>query len=278
MKLGTMPVHFLCGLRSGNTLLANFLAQHPQIHATGTEGVPETITHLRDTWWRNTAWTSQDAADGERRVKKMALGLIYGAYEEPLQAGKTVLSKSRGWLPLIGQIEAAMPEADPQFIVAIRDPRAVVASLEKKVRAAPWTVRDMGPSNIHTMTLAQRVDLWTRPGGLVGLHFNAIRNARNRHDDRTLLIPYWMLTEQPIAVANALADKLKLESFDGWDPDNVEQVTHEDDGVHGLDLHIIRRKIEPEQSTPWEGILDEVLEKQILDLFPDIALWANERA
>lgn len=269
-----LPIHFICGLRSGNTLLANFLGQHPDVFVTPTTGLSNPIAALRDGWWQNDAWKAWGLEQVKPRLLDSVKGLIAGFYSPEFNAGKVVIDKSRGWLPLVGVMKEALGRP-LNLIVTIRDPRAVVASLEKKYRGSPWTTRDMGPNNPHTMALGQRVDQWLSPKGLVGLHFNALRNAAACHDESVLRVPYRLLTEQPVMVANAITEKLGLAPFDGWDPNNVEQITHEDDTVHGMDLHTIRQKIEPQQGSPWEGILPQGLADEIAKRNQDIVKWAN---
>lgn len=269
-----LPIHFICGLRSGNTLLANFLGQHPDVFVTPTTGLSGPISTMRDGWWQNDAWKAWGLEKVKPRLHDSVKGLIAGFYSPEFNAGKTVIDKSRGWLPLVGVMKEALGRPI-NIIVTVRDPRAVIASLEKKYRAAPWTVRDMGPSNPNTMTLGQRVDQWLSPKGLAGFHFNAMRNAVACHDDSVLRIPYRLLTEQPIVVANAVTERLGLAPFDGWDPNNVEQITHEDDTIHGMDLHTIRQKIEPSDVVPWEGILPQPLADEIAKRNPDLVKWAN---
>ena len=47
-------IYFLVGLpRSGSTLLANILAQHPRIHVTPTSGVVDMLVTVRNGWDRN---------------------------------------------------------------------------------------------------------------------------------------------------------------------------------------------------------------------------------
>ena len=52
-------VYFLSGLpRSGSTLLANILAQHPEIYVTPTSGIVDMLVNVRNHWDQNDAFRS----------------------------------------------------------------------------------------------------------------------------------------------------------------------------------------------------------------------------
>jgi sulfotransferase len=60
-------IYFLAGLpRSGFTLLANILAQHPQIYVTPTSGVVDMLVQVRNGWDRNDAFQAMDRKLSER--------------------------------------------------------------------------------------------------------------------------------------------------------------------------------------------------------------------
>ena len=60
-------IYFLAGLpRSGSTLLANILAQHPQIHVTPTSGVVDMLVQVRNSWDRNDAFQAMERKLSEK--------------------------------------------------------------------------------------------------------------------------------------------------------------------------------------------------------------------
>jgi hypothetical protein len=61
-----------------------------------------------------------------------------------------------------------------------------------------------------------------------------------------------------------------------YDPQNVTQLTQEDDHFHGMQLHTIRARVEPPDDTPWESVLPPQLCHQLATEYADInrlAMW-----
>ena len=260
--------------RSGSTLLVNFLGQNPALFVTPTSGLPESILAIRENWWKNSAWRAQGLDEIQPRVQRMIAGMLSGFYAGEIAEGRTVIDKSRGWIRLIPQLESALGRK-VQVIVTVRDVRACVASMEKRYRAAPWTVQDMGPGNIDTSTVEKRAEMWLAPNGLIGAHIEAMRNiGQVGLGDRLIIVPYLGFTQSPVQVMAEVYGRLGLEPFT-HDPNDVQQITHEDDTIHGMELHQVRPVIEPQRAVPWEGILPDDLAMRIGRQFVDINNIAN---
>ena len=66
-------IYFLAGLpRSGSTLLANILAQNPQIYVTPTSGIVDMLVQVRNSWDRNDAFQATDRKLSEQ-IKERVL-------------------------------------------------------------------------------------------------------------------------------------------------------------------------------------------------------------
>ena len=270
-----LPIIFAAGMpRSGSTLLVNFLGQNPTLFPTPTSGLPDSILAVRENWWKNTSWRAQGLAKIKPCVQRMIGGMLSGFYAPQFAEGRTVLEKSRGWIRLIPQMEEALGH-QIRVIVTVRDVRACVASLEKLYRKSPWTIQDMGPGNVGTATVQKRVGLWMSDNGLIGAHIEAMRNiSQIGLGDRLILVPYRALCQTPLVVIDDLYGRFSLDPFE-HDPNNVQQITHEDDTVHGMELHTIRPVIELPEGVPWQDILPDPLAAQIADEFVDINNIAN---
>jgi sulfotransferase len=252
-------IHFVAGLpRSGSTLLLNLLGQNPAHHVTPTSGLLWMMSALRDGWTSNDAFVAQGLQVVEPRIPSALRGMAYGFYEQELGAQhKIVFDKNRGWVTQIELLERVFNRKVP-IIVTVRDVKAIVASFEKLYRKNPVARRQyLGPAYIQAQTIDGRARVLMSPGGVIGMPVNALRDALNRGvADRLLIVPYDQLVTKPRETLAEIHEAFGLAAFT-YDPENVQQITKEDDAVHGwgFDLHAVRPKVEPPATPPWEGIL-----------------------
>ena len=265
-------IHYVAGLpRSGSTLLQNLLGQNPAHHVTATSGLVDLVAGVRDAWPKNVSMQSQGIEKMRPRVERGLRGLIDGFYATELAEGRIVFDKSRGWPAYLEVLDAAFGE--PQKIVLVmRDVRAVVASFEKLHRRHPLTRHGIGGDAFATaQTTEGRARLLLAPGGVVGLAVNRVRDLMQRGlGARAVVVPYRQLTQHPAAILGALHTALELPAFD-YDAKHVEQITHEDDDLHGWgNLHTIRSYVESPVAAPWEGVLPAAFCARIADEYADI--------
>lgn len=104
-------------------------------------------------------------------------------------------------------------------------------------------------------TVAGRANMNLRSGQPTGLAYNRVVDAINRgFADRLFFVDFDDLTRDPEEIMKKIYEFLN-EPFYKHDFENVEQVTFEDDSVHGMrDLHKIRSKIAPVESD-WNKII-----------------------
>jgi sulfotransferase len=247
--------HFISGLpRSGSTLLANILAQNPRFCTSGTSGVLEVLFGVRNNWdavveFKAMAESASEAA--KLRVLRAVLEAYYADDPRPV-----VFDKSRSWLAYLEMAEAILGR-QAKVLVPIRDLRDVLASFEKLWRATAAT-RQTTQEAAHYFefqTLAGRLEVWARGDQPVGLAYNRIKDAITRgYRDRLHFVRFEELTRQPRQTLQQVYAFLSEEWFE-HDFEHVEQVTWEDDRVHGFPgLHQIRSKVEP-LPPQWPAVL-----------------------
>jgi sulfotransferase len=273
-------IHYVAGLpRSGSTLLMNLLGQHPNHHVTGTSGVIACVTSLSQGWMQNEAFRAAGLENIQPRVASAIRGMVYGFYEQELAAGRVVFDKNRNWLPQIELLEAAFRKP-VKVVVTVRDVKAIVASFEKLHRKSPLARRAyLGPTYLEAQTIEGRARVLLSKGGVVGLPINYLRDALNRGTaDRLSIIPYRALVSEPQLVLKEVTERLGITPFE-YDPDNVEQITQEDDILYGWGggLHAIRAKVKPPEENPWEGVLPPNLCQWIDQEFQDINRLAGSQ-
>ena len=87
-----------------------------------------------------------------------------------------------------------------------------------------------------------------------------------------IVIPYNRFLTDPVNILTDIHERLELPAFE-YDPDKVEQITHENDEAHGWkDLHVIRGKVEPPPAEAgWVDILTQEVADEIMKGYSDIA-------
>ncbi len=257
--------HFIAGLpRSGSTLLCNILAQNPRFHVTGTSGIMDVMFGVRNQWNNLVEFKAAPNPDGELRVLRGILHNYYADTDKPV-----VFDKCRGWLSLLEMAEAVLGRK-AKVLVPVRDVRDVLASFEKLWRktAATKQVAQESASYFQFQTVEGRTEMWMRSDQPVGLAYNRIKDALARgYGDRMFLVDFDDLTTDPEGTMKRVYGFLGEDSYP-HDFDHVDQVTHEDDSVHGfVNLHTIRSKVEP-MSPQWPTVLG-----QFADRYAQLNFW-----
>jgi len=250
-------IHFLSGMpRSGSTILLNIMAQNPRFHVTSTSGILDIIFSVRNNWDNLIEFKATPNEEGKKRVLRGILQNYYADVEKPI-----ICDKSRGWLAYIEMAEMILSRP-PKILVPVRDIRDVLASFEKLHRkgAATHQMAQEKEQYFKWQTIEGRCEIWSSQEQPVGLAFNRIRDAIARgHRDKMHFVKFESLTRFPERTLRAIYEFLDEEYFD-HDFNNVQQVTWENDEVHGIkDLHTIRQKVEP-MPPQWPHILGDAAE------------------
>lgn len=250
--------YFVSGLpRSGSTLLCNILAQNPDFHTTATSGIMEILFTIRNNWDRHIEFMAHPDEAAKMRVLRGVLDSYYSTVDKSV-----VFDKSRGWLSLLEMAESILGHK-AKVIVPVRDLRDILASFEKIWRETSKTKQiSVEPENyVQFQTVQGRTEFWLRGDQPVGLAYNRITDAIARgYADRMFLLDFDDLTKRPEETMVALYDFLG-EPYFKHNFNKVEQVTWEDDTVHGAkNLHTIRQKVEP-VPPQWPSVLGPFAER-----------------
>ena len=188
------------------------------------------------------AMPKEQSDEAKRRVLRGILDSYFADVERPV-----VFDKSRGWLAHIEMAEWVLGRK-VKILVPVRDVRDILASFELLWRNASKKTQIAGEEKnyVQFQTIEGRLDFWARGDQPVGLAYNRVKDALIRgYGDRLHFVKFEQLTSNPRHTMREVYRFLG-EDWHEHDFDNVEQVTIEDDRVHGFDnLHKIRRKIEP---------------------------------
>ena len=129
-------LYFLSGLpRSGSTVLAALLNQHPHIRATATSGLIEIMGAACMAW--ETSPTTGDASKEE--VYRLLRGIISGKYE--IESKPVIIDKNRGWAnPIIMDTMQQVIGQPPKIIATVRHPADCAASFVRLVNPNNLTI------------------------------------------------------------------------------------------------------------------------------------------
>jgi sulfotransferase len=229
--------------RAGSTLLQNIMGQNPDFYVTPTSGVLELVYAARTNYSDSPEFKAQDADIMKTAFLSFCGGGVHNFFEA-ITDKKYVIDKSRGWGVHYNFLNSFHP--DPKIICMIRDPRAIMASMEKNFRKNQHL--DSGLVNHAEMTgttTEKRVDIWvsSQPVGLAMERLYQV--VKEGIDEKMLFIKFENLTQNPKKEIEKVYNFLELPQFK-HDFNNVEQITQEDDQVYGMyGDHTIKSKVEP---------------------------------
>lgn len=259
--------YFIAGLpRSGSTLLANLLAQNPRFHTTSTSGIMDIMFGVRNSWDKLVEFQATPNDEGRLRVLRGILESYYSDVSKPV-----IFDKCRGWLSLLEMAETVLGYK-AKVLVPVRDLRDVLSSFEKLWRDTSKTaqVAQESMNYFKFQTVQGRCDVWLSPDQPVGLAYNRITDALVRgFSDRMFFVDFDDLTTHGEQSMTAIYKFLGEENFK-HNFDHVEQVTWEDDSVHGFKgLHNIRSKVTP-MPAQWPTVLGPFAEQ-----YSKLNFWKN---
>ena len=254
-------VYFLSGLpRSGSTLLANILAQHPEIYVTPTSGIVDMLVNVRNHWDQNDAFRAMERKLSEQ-VKGDVLRAMLQAYFRHT-ASPICLDKNRYWAEFLEMAEVLVGGRERvKVIMTVRDVRDVLASFERLYRktSALGQLPQESALALKFKTALGRLEVFIDDSQPVGRAYNAIRDAITRGwKDCIHFVDYEALTHAPQQTMDGIYAFLG-ETPHVHDFSHVEQVTFEDDFAYGFkDLHVIRPCVEP-QPPAWKSVYDDAV-------------------
>lgn len=255
-----MKLHVLAGLpRSGSTLLGNILAQHPDIHVTGTSSLTSCVQAISNTL------SASAEAQGELANVRGSYGRYLGAvraFVDGYYADRSeahVVDKNRGWVLLPHLLRQISP--DSVIVVTVRDPRDVIASIERRHRETAVFVSPVAP------TIWEAASRLMGPDGMVGGPIKFCEDLMRRSVPRTVYVPYEALVAAPEQMVSRIEREMGVEPF-VHDFQNIANVATDLDALYrGKYPHDGSGAIKP-SGRPWNDTLDADLAARIASVFP----------
>lgn len=234
----TKTFHFISGLpRSGSTLLSALLRQNPRFHA----GIMSPLAPLASSFVAQVSTGSEISTmiSMEQR-KRMLEGLFDNYYQDYPE--DIIFDTNRSWtaqLPLLMQL---FPNA--KIICCVRNISWIMDSLERRFRANGFENTRLFTNPSERATVYTRVETLAHPNRLVGLAYQALREACwSEHSANLMLVDYDVLVERPKDVMRMLYMFIGEEPF-SHDFENVEYAAPEFDAELGVaGLHKVHQKV-----------------------------------
>jgi len=218
--------------RSGSTLLQNIIGQNPKFYVTPTSGLSDLVLGTRIGYNEN---KESRAIDQEEWRKGFLNYCKYGieGYYNSLTDKPFILDKSRNWKGYFNLL--TMIYEKPKMIVMVRDLRNIVSSMEQKFRTNPDKgIEITNNLKLDGITPLQRAEIWlkTHP---IGLSLLRIENLLMDYENvkKVLFVRYEDLCENPNKTLSDIYKYLEVEEFQ-HDFSNIQQITNEDDVIHGI--------------------------------------------
>ena len=219
---------------------------------------------LRNNW---TQWAEHRAAPPSEKAYRQTLhGALMGYHD----TDKPVIAdKGRSWIHLLELADFALGE-EMKVIVPVRDLAEVLASFESLYRKNAHRATVPTKNFRDGQTVEGRVNHWATEGE-VGIAYDRIRDLIARgHRDRVLFVDFDELCADPATVMARVWRYLGM-TAPAHDFENVVQVTHEDDEVHGYaGMHDIRRAVRP---VPKKA--HQILGQSLADKYVHIRPWLS---
>jgi len=250
-----MRFAFLAGLpRSGSTLLASLLNQHPDVYASPSSPICDLMWTASEQYLSSEQATAYPQAGATGRITR---GILSGFYAERAEA--VVVDKCWTWgTPGNVAVLREALGADPRLIITTRPLVEVLASFVRLMRETPGSLLEAPASRLPVDDA--RCDWLARPGGDIDRALWGIQYAREQ--GIALEVPYRHLVTRTDAVMADVWDFLDVTPV-APNVDAVFNVVRENDvAAYGLPtLHEVRPVVADTSPDPEAVLSDYVLSK-----------------
>lgn len=236
--------------RSGSTLLACLLNQHPEIYATATSPL---LDVLWTTSYKLEECASQFTFNYELKSKILISSIIESFHEDNNKS--IVIDKHRAWPAAISMITKEYRK--PKIICTNRSVPEIITSfinlIGKNYNTIDKTIRSQGlPISINN-----RADFLFNQ--YVNYPRKTLITALEQYRECVHIVEYNDIISNPQETMNKIYEFLEIDSFN-HNFNNIENTCNEEkDEAWGIEnLHVIRNKLQ-KTSTPPEEVLGKEL-------------------
>lgn len=252
-------IYFLSGLpRSGSTVLAALLNQHPEIHATSTSGLLDMLVGTLKAWSDSLSVraSTQDKEESEKEIQRILRNICQTKYESVDKP--VILDKARGWAS-----DVNMPTMynvlgyKPKIIATVRNVEDCVASMVRVAKPEDLT------EFLRTSDLVDHVKQ----------SYQTLLRAHNFAPECIHYVEYEDLISKPEEVLKGVHEFLGLSDyiydFNNIDGSNLREKDEEVWEVAGL--HDVKPVLAKQHSQNSEDVLQHMYRHYVQPRF-----WRNE--
>lgn len=257
--------HFMAGLpRSGSTVLAALLNQHPDIYASPQTHLLQMLYELNEKIPNYESHKAGLLHAGYNNVINSIANAFYSHISKPV-----IIDKNRGWgTPYNWSNLSGYVSPEGKVIITMRPILEVLASFAKALEEtrktlgyAPYLVQDLWVTHYRDERDAQ-IEALMKPNGEVDRAIFSIANLLKNHRDKVLLIWFDDLTEAPQETMNQIYDFLEIKRHQ-HNFDSIEEVDKHDDvnGYGIVGLHDVGKKLNRPDTRPEDYLSEYVIKK-----------------
>jgi len=242
--------------RSGSTLLCNLLNQRPDTYASSTSALPQVANGIATVLTNSPEETSrlENIPGTDDHHVRIVRNLIEGWHDTDKPV---VFDKSRGWARNALLLHSAIPDAG--IIVTVRDPREVLASIERRNRETG--VYEPGGD------LFARCNTQVAENGLVGGPIGGVEDLIRRKLPNVEFVTYDQFVAAPARTMATIEKVCGLEPHE-YDFDNVESTATDADVVYRNKFpHKGSGPVKPVESG-WSDVIPDDIAKGTLARWP----------
>lgn len=233
-------IHFIAGLpRSGSTMIANLLKQNPDIHGEAVSSLASLFGSVQASWGNVEQNVEYDNRDAKKGVMKSLFQGYYSHIDKPI-----IVDKDRGWVPLIGPMEATL-DRQVKMVICVRNPAEILASFERIRKENPLFFTRVDNALRENSNIATRAYYYAGPEGAMGLAHRNLKDAVTMgYLDRLLFVDYNRFCNSPKSQTKRIYDFLELPNYD-HDFNNIVQTEKYNDLAIGLpNLHKVKTQVD----------------------------------
>lgn len=253
-------MHVLAGLpRSGSTLVCNILNQHPDVWASSTSALPNILLAMSQVMSSSPEVTADHANIPEALDRDVAAARAVVEAWYSYRPERVVVDKSRMWSHQTVMLRSILPDA--AAVVMVRDPREVLASIERQHRAT-GLYQAQGEH-----LLGPRCRQLLDPEGMVGSAINGVENMIRSRFSNVLFVDHAALIAVPSVWMSKIETTLGIDAHD-WDVDNVDNVSTDLDPLYRGKFPHSGEGAVSERSGHWSELIPEEIAKATIEMWP----------
>lgn len=261
----TKTFHFMAGLpRSGSTLLAALLNQHPEIYASPQSALLDLLYTTQEMAQSSESYKANLNINSYDFVAKSIPEAFYSYIKKPV-----VIDKNRTWgTPY--NITNLMPLVNPKgkIVITVRPILEILASFAKIVEQnrllnPNFSVAPFGFwSSTYRNIKDAEIDFLMMPNNKIDQDIYSLSNLLQNYKDKIHVVFYDDLIDQTQITLNNIYNFLELEPI----TNNLNQIKavdfHNDlDGYGIVGLHDVKPKIAKNKTNPSDYLSDYIIAK-----------------